>query len=238
MEIHKNQQQHEDEEIRDLITQEMKKVDLLIFSQSKRIGYINLWCKGWKEDVTETQKKIIDRLFDVFYGSIKNKDVYPVSLGFIHAPIDCSDQFFHFDYFCKTETIFIPLIDIDDKNGTEYVEFRNMSDNLKYMEFLLHNCSDKYILKEDLITFFKDYNIDNYDIKQVCCSAFDFLKMPYYLLHRGVKNKGNCDRIMFQLVVSFDNEFVLTNQDIYVPDSELDDCNDKENVIEQRMNML
>ena len=76
--------------------------------------------------------------------------------GFIQSLPKCDNQLFHIDYFDKTITYFIPMIELTDLNGTEYVEFNNYSNSLL-------DISNKYLYKKDIINYLS--NITPFSLK-------------------------------------------------------------------------
>ena len=49
---------------------------------------------------------------------------------------NCDNQLFHIDYEGNVETFFIPLVDLTDDYGNEYLKFKNLKDNAKYFDTL------------------------------------------------------------------------------------------------------
>ena len=84
--------------------------------ENKRINHINIYHRDWQNNNCD---EIIEILKNEYSIDVNNL----VSLAFITSQVNCFDQHFHIDYEGKVKTYFIPLIDLDDNNGTEFVKF-------------------------------------------------------------------------------------------------------------------
>jgi hypothetical protein len=144
-------------------------------------------------------------------------------MGFICSQVNSHNQHFHIDYNGNTETFFIPLIDLDNNNGTEYIEFINKDFNINIFNELL-TITDEFINREQIINYFDKLNIlhSNYQFKFLNGKKGCMVKMPYYVFHRGQSNKGTQDRIMFQIIIA-KNENANVSLSLTINDSELDE---------------
>jgi hypothetical protein len=169
-----------------------------------------------KPNPTTNIIKILEKEYN-----IKPKSI--LSLGFINAPKNNNNQHFHIDYNGKTDTYFIPLINLDNSNGTEYVEFNNKKLNIDYFDDL-KKISEKHITRDQVINEFNNLGINksHYKFQILNINSYSMVKMPYYLFHRGKTNESNYDRIMFQIVISKFKD-VIISKDIIINDSELDE---------------
>ena len=156
----------------------------------------------------------------------ENIDINSIlSAGFIYSYPNCDNQLFHYDYANKTKTYFIPLSDLTDLNGTEYLSFYDTENNEKYLN-LLTKINNKFLLKDDVIKYLTENNVkkSEYEIKIYNSNAYSLYKLPNNILHRGKTNETNDVRILFQLVVTNDNTYfknMLIDEIIF--DAELDD---------------
>ena len=197
-----------------------------------RIGYLNIYHNKWDSN---NESELLYKM-----SSLLNIDPNLVlTINFLMSKPDCKNQHYHIDYEGKTETFFIPLCELNDKNGTEIVEFKNLQDNIKYFPTLLE-ISNLCYSKSDLINELSKYNIDStiYNIKYINSNPFSLIKIPNYLLHRGRTNETPTDRVMFSIVVSHNSNYSLT-LDKVVSDAELDENMDiKINIINNRINNI
>jgi hypothetical protein len=202
--------------LKKLIKEKFSLVKEVIEKENKRINHINIYHRDWiKNDCDE----IIKILMSEYSINIDNI----ISLGFITAQVNCFDQYYHIDYNGKTETYFIPLIDLDDNNGTDYVKFNDTNFNINIIDKLI-NMTNNFDSRKELEEEFKKNNISNSDYKFCFLNIkkWSMVLMPYYLFHRGQSNKGTKDRTLFQIVVATKSNAIVSNQ-IKINDSELDE---------------
>lgn len=181
----------------------------------KKINYINIYHKNWPKNKEFFLKNLID-------NEIKCKNI--ISFGFINSPINCQKQKFHLDYNSYTHTYFIPLIDLNDCNGTEYIQFYDTKINIKNVKNLL-GISNKYLFKNDIINELKKIDLHlnkDYEFKYLNAKAFDVILMKNYIFHRGSKNRLNVNRVMFQIVCGI-NKNVNIIDSVKIIDAELDE---------------
>ena len=198
------------------IKKSFNSVKKIINKQNKRINHINIYHKDWKNNHCENIIKLL------YYNyNIDKKTI--ISLGFINAQVECYNQHFHIDYNGTTETYFIPLVDLNDKNGTEYVEFNNLEQNINLFTELLE-MSDKYISREQINNHFFDLGINknDYKFKILNTPKYSMVKMPNFIYHRGKRNECNYNRTMFQIVIAKSDNINISSK-IKVNDSELDE---------------
>ena len=202
--------------LEELIQNAFESIKDSLIMENKRINHINIYHKDWIHNLHEP---MICELRDNY--NIDTKKI--ISMGFICSQVNSLNQHFHIDYNGDTETYFIPMIDLDDKNGTEYVEFINKEHNIKLFKELL-NITNLYIDKEQIMSHFDKINIisENYKFKFLNGKKGCMVKMPYYLFHRGQSNKGTQNRIMFQIIMGrTEKANVCTG--VVINDSELDE---------------
>lgn len=214
-------------ELKNIIKKKYLKVHNLLQKEKKKINYINIFHNSW------TNSNDCDDLIKNLKNNYLLDTDKLLSLGFISAPVNCDEQFFHIDYDGKTNTYFIPLTEINDNNGTEYLEFNDKNYNIDIFD-KLKMISNKYLLKNDIINELNKLNIttNNYNFKYLNCNKWSLIYLPYYCLHRGRTNYGNNNRIMFQIVINYIFNYNLPNE-MYYNDAELDD-EDKEKILENR----
>jgi hypothetical protein len=207
--------------LKKLIKEKYKSIEKIILEENKRINHVNIYHNKWSCKDNETCTDIINILKKNY--SINTNNL--ISMGFITAQINCYDQHFHIDYNGTTETYFIPLVDLTDKNGTEYLEFIDSQDNLILFDTLIE-ITDKFNNRSQLENYLDSINIskNNYKIKILNGNKWCMVHMPNYLFHRGQSNKSDKNRTMFQIILAVrPNSQVSEN--VKINDSELDEEN-------------
>ena len=204
-------------DLKTIIKSEFEKVSDLIYKQNQRINHINIYHKDWGCNSCTDLINILHKDYSIDPTSI-------ISLGFINSKVNSYDQHFHIDYVGTTETYFIPMIDLNDLNGTEYVEFNDKEFNKKILNELIE-ITDEFIDRNQIINHFAQNKITDYSFKILNGNAWSMVKMPYYVFHRGQKNKGQVDRTMFQIITGRTSD-VKVSSGILIEDSELDENND------------
>ena len=201
--------------IKELYDENKSKINLL---GNQKIGYVNLYHKNWKEN------KYSD-LLDIITKDIIMEKKYILSFDFLQSKPNCDNQLFHIDYEGNTETFFIPMVDLTDDNGTEYLEFNNIEDNKKYFDFLI-SISNKYMTKDEVINALKAQGIkeDSYKFKIVNAEAYGIIHLTYMCFHRGKTNTSKADRVMFTVKIS--NSDYYSRDDEIIQDAELDEVDD------------
>jgi hypothetical protein len=217
-----------DPKFKEFIKKEYIKNKNLLEKEQKKINYINIFHHLWNNK--NNYNKLIEHLKNQYLLDTNKL----ITMGFISAPINCDEQFFHIDYDGNTNTYFVTIIDIDDTNGTEYLEFNNKHYNIDILH-KLKIISNKYILKNDIIDELNKLDItsNNFNFKYLNSNKWSLIYLPYYCLHRGRKNNGTTNRVMFQMVFYKDNicEYNMP-KDLYYKDAELDEY--KEKILENR----
>jgi hypothetical protein len=213
-------------DLKNFIKSSFSTVKNLITEENKRINHVNIYHKDWGYSSCDDIIKILHNDYFIDPNNI-------ISLGFINSQINSHNQHFHIDYNGITETYFIPLIDLDDNNGTEYVEFVSKEYNINILDELI-GITDKFINKNQIIDYFttKSIQSSNYKFKILNVKNWSMVKMPYYLFHRGQSNKGTMDRIMFQIIISTSNAVNISNK-VKIIDSELDE---EQHIIDKLLN--
>ena len=233
--------------IKPRISQELKtaleKLDTYYFIKSTNnlINHRVFYCNKWTEennkkglDIINLLKKECPHLKESFEKNTL------IQLNIINAPPDCNNQLFHMDYQCDSNSYFIPLVELSDLNGTEYLYFFDAQNYTKYYKTLLH-MSDNYLDKQDI----NDYLLKTHDLKideDFCfkCAnsdAYALLYMPYYVYHRGQKNKTNTNRLMCNILFSIENKCNFPI-DKYILDSEIDEVDRVDRILEVRKNIV
>ena len=212
----------------------LKNLKLSIFDKNihriniAKIGYFNIYHKKWDSFKNNIFYKEISLILNEINENI-NKDKINFNnllyAGFIYSFPNCDNQKFHFDYSNNSITYFIPLNDITDLNGTEYLFFKEAENYNKYLKILnkINNC---YSSKVDIENYLKQNNINNnlFNFKIYNGSKFCLYKLPNNIFHRGKVNETKEIRIMFQITILNNNDYLknIINYDL-IKDAELDD---------------
>jgi hypothetical protein len=143
--------------------------------------------------------------------------------GFIISQPNNKNQYFHIDYKGKTITYFIPLVNLSNKNGTEYLYFYDSSYYMKYFHIFI-DITKRYIDRNDVISYLEKYNLFNmkdYEFRFANAQAFSVLLLPYYVFHRGEINETNENRIMFQITLEIEPiEFIKNEEFISIAEDD------------------
>jgi len=201
----------------------LQNYDTYLEKKNIYINYVNLYHKN-------LDLRKYDYLIDYFKQiepikkDLENKKI--LNFGFIMSQPGCETQPFHLDYDGKSDTYFIPLCDLSNKNGTEFLYFFDKENYNKYFDTLL-KIKDQFLDGKDLIKYFIDLNLiygKDFELRIANANAYDIIKMPYYTLHRGKINETDNIRIMFQLV--FENELIDYIQNTEFVENSYEDEND------------
>jgi len=202
------------------------------------INHKLLYCNKWSTNKYKYMIPLLKKESRVLSDAFKYSTL--IQMNIINAPPNCSDQCFHIDYMGNSTSYFIPYIDINNNNGTEYLHFNNTINNLIYRDNLLE-LSKKFYNNNDLskiIQYFNKYGLKysvDYKIKIVNCPAYSLVEMPNYIYHRGQKNKTNKDRFMFNIVFSINDNYKFPTTEV-VKDTELDEYEDDIDTVSNILN--
>ena len=216
-------------------------IDYFIKSSNNLINHRVFYCNKWTDEQNKVGSKILD-LIKVECDHLKNtfKNNTLIQINLINAPPDCNNQLFHLDYKGDSLSYFIPLVELSDLNGTEYLYFFEEKNYKIYYENLLY-MSDNYLDKQDAINYLTNtLNLKiNIDFAFRCANSdgFALLYMPYYVYHRGQKNKTNKNRIMLNILFSIGNNFDYPIEE-YILDAEIDEVARAETILEIRKNTI
>ena len=204
-------------------------------SNTNLINHKLFYCNKW-EDSRNKHTYLLDMLRNECDRlRILMEENTLLQINFICAPPDCTDQLFHIDYLGDSISIFIPLVDLSDLNGTEYLYFYNEKNYLNFFDLMLE-MSDKYFTKSEatayMITKGFVYEKD-FCFKCANSPAYSIIEMPYYVYHRGQKNKTNHKRIMLNILFSRNNAYDYPIDEI-INDSEVDEEQRYNTILEKR----
>ena len=204
-------------------------------SNTNLINHKLFYCNKWDESrnkhtyLLDMLRNECDRL------RILMEENTLLQINYICAPPDCTDQLFHIDYLGDSISIFIPLVDLSDLNGTEYMYFYDEKNYLLFFNLMLE-MSDKYFTKNEAIEYMTSkgfiYETD-YCFKCANACAYSIIEMPYYVYHRGQKNKTNHNRIMLNILFSRNNAYDYPIDEV-IEDSEVDEKQRYDIILEKR----
>ena len=216
-------------------------IDYFITSTNNLINHRVFYCNKWTEEQNKIGLPLIDILrteCEHLKTSLENNTL--IQINIINAPPDCNNQLFHIDYQGDSFSYFIPFVELSDLNGTEYVHFIDSRNFKIYYNILLH-MSDNYLDKQDIIRLlFENYGLKiNEDFVFKCANseAYSLLYMPYYVYHRGQKNKTNINRLMLNILFSIGNKFNYPIEE-YILDAEIDENDRASKILDIRKNTI
>ena len=101
--------------------------------------------------------------------------------------------------------------------------------------------SDHYFTKNDIIDYLTNtlglkINTD-FVFKCANSSHYALLYMPYYVYHRGQKNKTTTNRLMLNILFSIGNKFNYPIEE-YILDAEIDEESRAKSILEIRQNSV
>jgi hypothetical protein len=202
-------------------------------SGNKLINHKLLYCNKWNENKYEY---LVDLLKNESpYLKVSFEKYTLLQINFINAPPDCNDQLFHIDYLGDSISFFIPLVELSDLNGTEYLYFYDNDNYMKYFPLMLE-MSDKYFSKPEAREYMESkgfkYGVD-YSFKCANSNPYALIEMPNYVYHRGQKNKTGHNRIMLNILLSINNAYEYPTDEV-ITDSEVDEAQRYEYILKKR----
>ena len=204
-------------------------------SNTNLINHKLFYCNKWEESrnkhtyLLDMLRNECDRL------RVLMEENTLLQINFICAPPNCTDQLFHIDYLGDSISIFIPLVELSDLNGTEYLYFYDEKNYLLFFDLMLE-MSDKYLTKSEAITYMitKGFVYEkDFCFKCANSPAYSIIEMPYYVYHRGQKNKTNQMRIMLNILFSRNNAYDYPIDEV-IEDSEVDEQQRYTTILEKR----
>jgi len=212
-------------------------LDYFIKSTNNLINHKVFYCNKWTEEQNKKGQTIVRILREEcphLKESFATKTLIQVNV--ICAPPDCNNQLFHLDYKGDSESYFIPMVPLSDLNGTEYLHFSDQRNYKVYYESLMY-MSDHYFDKKDALEYLTTVlglkaNID-FAFKCANSDAYALLFMPYYVYHRGQKNKTAINRLMVNILFSIGDNFSYPIEE-YILDAEIDEEDRAETILELR----
>jgi len=220
----------------------LQNLDLSYFktSQNNLINHRLFYCNTWSDEqnaiglpIVALLKQECAHLEDAFkYNTL-------IQLNVINAPPDCNTQLFHIDYQGDSFSYFVPFVDLSDLNGTEFVYFYKPENYEIYYEHFLA-MSDAFLDKAAAVASLANLNLKegiDYCFKCANSNAYSLLYMPYYLYHRGQKNKTNINRMMLNILFSRANAFKYAT-DEYILDAEIDEPQRAQKILDIRRDQV
>ena len=224
--------------VTDVLKNELKKLQteqLSHFSSgttliNHKLLYCNKWAVNKYEYLVDLLKNESPYLKDAF------EKYTLLQINFINAPPDCTDQLFHIDYLGDSISFFIPLVELSDLNGTEYLFFHDKENYVKYFPLMLE-MSDKYFSRPEAKDYMESKGFQcgvDYEFRCANSDPFALIEMPNYVYHRGQKNKTNHSRMMLNILLSINNEYEYPTDEI-ITDSEVDEAQRFDYILKKRM---
>ena len=215
-------------------------IDYFLKSSNNLINHRVFYCNEWTDEQNKVGIPILNALkVECDHLNSRFKTHTLIQINIINAPPDCNNQLFHIDYQGDSESYFIPLVELSDLNGTEYLYFYDKENYKLYYESDLY-MSDHYYSKEEIIDYFTTLGLKiNIDFVFKCANSdpYALLFMPYYVYHRGQKNKTTTNRLMLNILFSIGNKFNYPIEE-YILDAEIDEESRAETILEIRKNTI
>jgi len=222
-----------------VLINELKKLQLDMLphfnsdNNNKLINHKLLYCNKWKEnkynylvDLLKNESPYLKEAFEKYTL---------LQINFINAPPDCNDQLFHIDYLGDSISFFIPMVELSNLNGTEYLFFYDCDNYIKYFDLMLE-MSEKYFTKPEATEYMNSkgfiYGTD-YEFRCANSDPYALIEMPNYVYHRGQKNKTDHNRIMLNILISINNEYEYPTDEI-INDSEVDEAQRLDYILKKR----
>ena len=203
-------------------------------SGNQLINHKLLYCNKWSENKYEYLVDLLKNESPYLKTTFENNTL--LQINFINAPPDCNDQLFHIDYLGDSISFFIPLVELSDLNGTQYLFFYDKENYVKYFPLMLE-MSDKYFNNPEAKEYMDSkgfiYGVD-YEFRCANSDKYALIEMPNYVYHRGQKNKTNHNRIMLNILLSINNEYEYPTDEV-ITDSEIDEVQRFDYILKKRM---
>ena len=166
------------------------------------------WVTFYSYVGSHTDKSIdnLKNFVDALLQKMNMAQVKVLTVTVVFNRIGSVTQQYHIDYHPNVESLFIPLIDLNPDNSTQFLEFDNEDDQKNIHTFVdrMGNIPSLEVIPKDI----------SYRLVQICCPAFQVLYLKAGVIHRGITNTGKMDRPM--LCIHF-----TTNLDLTLDESEL-----------------
>lgn len=208
-------------------------LDYFLKSDSKLINHKLLYCNKWDKNEYSYLINLLENECPHLRNTFANNTLIQINL--INAPPDCNDQIFHIDYLGDSISYFIPFVELNSLNGTEFLEF---TDTKLYSSFFntLLEMSSLYLDRNEIISYLSKFGLAvglDYRFSFATSDMYALICMPNYVYHRGQKNKTNKNRIMLNILFSINNSYDYPDDKIIV-DSEIDEKDRKNIILEKR----
>ena len=131
----------------------LQELDIMYFIKSSNnlINHRVFYCNKWTEEQNKIGLPILKALKEECQHLKSMFDQHTlIQINIINAPPDCNNQLFHIDYQGDSESYFIPLVELSDLNGTEYLYFFEAKNYKIYYEEV-KNMSNTYLTQEEAI---------------------------------------------------------------------------------------
>ena len=184
---------------------------------SAYIFYTNLYAHGQQHELEpgrpEEQQALhalITAACTLVYGAEESQRRTILTAGFLEGPVGCHPQSWHYDYMGNTENIFIPMVPLTERNGTEYVDFGSLAKSAANRATVLNYILQLYEETDELITLPPLPVQDPYVIRRLIAEPFQLVRMHSHALHHGVKNEESYVRRVFFIASTDQPGYMLT----------------------------
>lgn len=188
---------------------------------SPYIFYTNLYARGESHELAPGStdevallQQLITETCTLVYGAAGGRTV--LTAGFLEGPIGCRYQGWHYDYRGNTENIFIPLVSLTARNGTEYVDFGSLAKSAANAPAVLAHLLQRGADGDDLLTLPVLPTTDPYVVRRLLAEPFQVVRMHAHCIHRGVCNEETYTRRVF-FIASTDSPGFVLEEDYLAP---------------------
>ena len=200
-----------------------RRADLVFAGQaSPYIFYTNLYAAGQEHTLMPGTSAEVWALHELVmatcalvYGAATAQRTV-LTAGILEGPIGCRPQGWHYDYQGNTENIFIPLVPLTVRNGTEYVDFGSLAQSAANRNAVLAFILQQGASGDDLLTLPPLPTADPYTVRRLNAEPFQIVRMHSHALHRGVRNEESYIRRVF-FIASTDQPTYRLDEEYLAP---------------------
>lgn len=192
------------EQLAQIAAWHQRRADLLFAGQpSPYIFYTNLYAAGQEHTLApgtpaevSALQALVAATCTLVYGNAASQRTV-LTAGILEGPIGCRPQGWHYDYRGNTENIFIPLVPLTARNGTEYVDFGSLAQSAANRDTVLAFILQRGAAGDDLLTLPPLPTADPYVVRRLNAEPFQIARMHSHALHRGIRNEERYTRRVF-----------------------------------------
>jgi hypothetical protein len=156
-----------------------------------RLAWVNIFnnnkpCPAWDNQPEPVKKRFQDFIDKLLTEDYHGKPPMALSYGFINNPINCAkNQTWHMDYGDDVSNLFISMTDVRLENATQYIRGP-----------IKARCTTSNYFPEPT-ELMDDEGVDHLEVCQLVCKPYTLFKLYPGVVHRGIANKAEYDRVVF-----------------------------------------